>query len=403
MPNWFNRSLTLPKVKHSTFDMSNNLKTSFKIGQLVPVNLEECLPSDKFLSISQEVSIRFAPLLYPIMHGIKVHTSNFFVPFRILMGDDRYKSFLNNEFSFTQLTIKKIGTGSSTYNPFVNSIFDYLTYDVSVATSTAPTETGGDYEWQLIIDNPLPYLSYLSIIRDWYIDSNVQSQLFDEFNGVINYYFNSAEAGLPYTINIDSSFLGAPNSFQTFDVSYSKDYFNTARPQPELGSEMYVLNRPLTFNSKNVLSQNEEVYSDSTKVGVTGRPILSLTNATTQETSINEGTTIRDLWRKEMLQQYYQIDNKFGSRIREKLAGHFGVLYSDNRIQIPRYLGGSSNYVKVAEVVQTSSTTSTSPQGSFVGKAGCYAQTKKVKYYCEEHGYFLTLVSLIPDNGYCNG
>lgn len=404
MPNWFNRTLTMPKVKHSTFDMSNNYKTSTKIGRLTPVYCEECLPSDTFKYLKTDAFVRLSPLLYPLMHYIKIHTSRFFIPFRIILGENNYEDFLNGQKDIVPV-IFSLNESSTNTNPYINSILDYLGYDIIHCANRVQSPGTSSYYWNLTLQNPLMYFSYLAILRDWYMDSNLEESYMNQIDELFKNYQQAVKNGLSsYAIN-----LSAPGSdlFQNcFTVSYLKDYFTTARPQPQMGSEMYVLNRPLSITWTNPEMANSDVQNSLFgPYNVSG--LVEGEGLDSEGTSIysyaNEDTTIRDLWRKEMIQQYYQIDNKFGSRIREKLAGHFGVLYSDKRIQIPQYLGGSASSVKISEVVQTSESSENSALGFFAGKGGDFSSSVMRKFYCEEHGYFITLLSLIPLNGYCNG
>lgn len=398
MPNWFNRPLRLPNVKHSVHDLSNDYKTSMNIGQLVPVYLEEMLPSDKFLTNKTEVFLRLAPLTFPLMHKIKIKTNDFFVPMRIIMGDDLYKAFLNGTANIPSCTFTY--TTTETANPFVNSILDYLGCDVLSARKTV---TESPFQWTFTIKNPVPFLAYFSIVRDWYLDSQLNELQFMAIDGFIEDFRNCMDLGQNMTISLNDS---NPYLAKTFQVSYSKDYFNTARPQPQLGSEMKVLNSTRLGTSVSLAQtitgtdplDGTAKFTDSGDITDAGGTKVSIYGYTDNDT-----TTIRDLWKKEQLQRFADASNSFGSRIREQLAAHFGVIISDKRLEIPAYCGGSTSYVNVSEVMQTSATESDSPLGSYGGAGKGFAFSQNKKYFCEEHGYYFTLLSLVPDNGYCRG
>lgn len=104
-----------------------------------------------------------------------------------------------------------------------------------------------------------------------------------------------------------------------------------------------------------------------------------------------------------MLQRFFEVDNTFGTRIREKLAGHFGVHFPDETIQIPRIVGHSSTKLDVQEVLQTSSSLIGQPLGSYAGRSTGRDVSHHKRYYCVEHGYMMSLLSIIPSNMYCNG
>jgi len=42
--------ILLPKQKSNLFDLSHDVKMSFKMGQLVPTCLVDCVPGDRFLA-----------------------------------------------------------------------------------------------------------------------------------------------------------------------------------------------------------------------------------------------------------------------------------------------------------------------------------------------------------------
>lgn len=73
----------LETPQRSTFDLSHDHKLSLKMGQLVPVWLQECMPSDKY-HIKQQAMLRLMPMIAPIMHKVDVFMHTFFVPNRII-------------------------------------------------------------------------------------------------------------------------------------------------------------------------------------------------------------------------------------------------------------------------------------------------------------------------------
>ena len=127
--NWFNRSLPIPKIHHSVHDLSNDYKSSINFGGLYPVYVEETLPSDKYLHLSSEVFLRFAPMKFPIMHRCKVRTNYFAVPDRLILGNDNYEDFHNGKKDIVPLSLTKTTQDESTYS-IKNTILDYLGYQL---------------------------------------------------------------------------------------------------------------------------------------------------------------------------------------------------------------------------------------------------------------------------------
>ncbi len=74
------------KVKRNQFDLSHERKFSADMGKLVPILCNEVVPGDTF-RVNTELMIRFAPMLFPVMHRIDVYVHYFFVPNRIIWNE----------------------------------------------------------------------------------------------------------------------------------------------------------------------------------------------------------------------------------------------------------------------------------------------------------------------------
>ena len=84
-PNIFN-SVQVQKPKKNVFDLTHDVKLSGKMGNLIPVLVNECVPGDTF-QFGCDSLIRFAPLTAPVMHRMDVSVHYFFVPNRLVWED----------------------------------------------------------------------------------------------------------------------------------------------------------------------------------------------------------------------------------------------------------------------------------------------------------------------------
>jgi len=83
---------------------------------------------------------------------------------------------------------------------------------------------------------------------------------------------------------------------------------------------------------------------------------------------------------------------------------HFGVRSSDARLQRPEFLGGSATPITISEVLQTSANSSQpSPQGNMAGHGVSVGSSNYVTYRCEEHGYIIGIMSVMPKTAYQQG
>jgi hypothetical protein len=81
----------------------------------------------------------------------------------------------------------------------------------------------------------------------------------------------------------------------------------------------------------------------------------------------------------------------------------FGVASSDKRLQRPEYITGTKSPVVVSEVLQSSATDSTSPQGNMAGHAVSVTNGNYDSYNVEEHGFIIGVMNVNPKPAYMQG
>ena len=202
------------------------------------------------------------------------------------------------------------------------------------------------------------------------------------------------------------------------------DYFTSCLPSPQrgqavtlpVGSEAPVVTSskgvvlPVLRNTDSAVLQGD-VYVNS---GV-NPPSLYLSSANTVNVSGTNTNLVADLssaiapslmaFREAVaLEQFLERENRYGTRIKELIYGHFGVDCPDYRAQLPEYLGGTTVRLDVSQVPQTSaSTADVTPQGN-LSAYGTLANSGSgfVKSFTE-HGIILGLVSFRADLQYQQG
>ena len=99
-----------------------------------------------------------------------------------------------------------------------------------------------------------------------------------------------------------------------------------------------------------------------------------------------------------------------GSRYIESILSHFGVRSSDARLQRPEFLGGGSVPIQVSEVLQTAPATNnaggggtTSPLANMAGHGIAVGSNANIEYRCEEHGFIMGIMSIMPKTAYYQG
>lgn len=113
--------------------------------------------------------------------------------------------------------------------------------------------------------------------------------------------------------------------------------------------------------------------------------------------------TINQLRQAFQIQKLLEKDARGGTRYREVLREHFGVISPDSRQQIPEYLGGYRMPVNINQVVQTSGSTENSPQGNVAAMSVTTMRQSMFTKSFTEHGYIMGLAVARYDQTYQQG
>ncbi|AXH74625.1 MAG: major capsid protein [Microviridae sp.] len=213
-------------MKKSKFNLSHNASLTADMGKLVPFMVLDCIPNDSF-QMKLQSFVRAQPMLAPLMHQVNLYTQYWFVPYRILW--DNWTDFITGGIS---------GSDAPTFptikvKPEVSSLSDYFGLPVkNNGTSDSPN-------YQEFEVSALPYRAYAEIWNTRYRDEDLQNEL------PISY-----SDGLDETTNT-----------QLAQPSWAKDYFTTARPFTQRGSQISV---PVqSMNSSQPAKVSASVYIDS--------------------------------------------------------------------------------------------------------------------------------------------
>lgn len=366
-----------PRFNH--FDLSYDHKLSLDMGQLIPVHIQECVPGDTFTQQSQ-VLIRFAPLVAPVMHRVKVYQHFFFVPNRILWNG--WQDWI-------------IGNSNAGAFPVMN---DLGVNDKSLGAYLGlPT---GAFTDGNVRPSALPFAAYQRIVWDYYRDQNL-----------LPTPTNPGQEGI-----LSDGLQVAANSVQLSTMrtrAWAKDYFTSALPWPQKGAEALI---PMGQGMTDVPVHSSDPSVGNTNINATpnvqtvpgsvpaGGPTGSDLHAKTSMLQM-AASSINDLRRAMRLQEWLEKNARGGTRYIEAILSHFGVTSSDARLNRPEFLGGSSEPVVISEVLQTAppTTTGTTPQGNMAGHGISVGAGKTIKYTCEEHGYIIGIMSVLPMTAYQQG
>ena len=370
-------------VPRNSFDLSHDRKFSAKLGRLYPCLVQEVVPGDSF-SVQSEQLIRMAPLVSPVMHRVTATTHYFFVPNRLLWAG--WEDFITNPLSTDNPAPFFEMSNKDTY---VGSIADYL----GCPTGVSPAGTRV---------NALPFAAYNLIYNEYYRDQNLQNELRYELED--GYNGNGLEFG---------------NPFREWCIkrAWNKDYFTSALPEPQKGEAVtlpigstanvnYVNNsKTLVYDTAGNPMNTASLYSFNGDLKNANAKDVSLDVSDSLEVDLSSATaiTIEDLRRATRLQEWLEINARGGTRYIESIQNHFGVKSPDARLQRPEYLGGGKSNISFSEVLQTSSSDQTTPQGNMSGHGINVGNSNRMDNVTfNEHGFIIGIFSVMPDTAYVN-
>lgn len=423
----------------NAFNLSHNHFLTMDFGYVYPVAWFECVPGDVYDFYYQSL-IRALALVAPILNNLTVSLDLYFVPSRLLFGNfEKYITTVNGDVIPPQ-------TFEGT-QPVWMQDDDGVTFKADLQLDYTNGSIWRCLGFNSLLENPLnlntatsPYLpldylrrAYWFIYNEWYRDENLQ---------------------MPVDFKNPSKDQSGVNQQRLFKRAWKKDYFTSAFISQQKGTAPSV---PITglgqvqFDFPNMVGVNlqskvtglsgvantttpsastpvtingqgdKSIFADTEQLAYAGIPSegvdsgvgflshyalsgsqvagefgdwLSKNNSFNFE---NAGTfNVADLRDMTAIQRFFEDLMRMGSRYIEFLQGIYGVSPSDARLSIPERIGGADFNLNISEVLQTSETTTTSPQANPAGYANGLTDGKLGAYKCEEFGWILILADIKP-------
>lgn len=434
-------SVKTPRVPLNRFDLSFDRIGTYKMGKLYPIICKEMLPGDRF-RVRTDSLVRTMPLSSPAFGRLRMYIHYFFVPNRLVW--DHWEDFITGGESgedthvppYIQWSDLVGGDFQARSNADAAGNWTYKPEDGLAAAFGLPVQPyAGSNVVEAGIANgiststpvsALPFRGYRLIWNEYYRDQNVDDELPIDTEKDGKYLIDGIG---------DIAFKGSIFG-DLLSRRWLKDYFTSALPTPQRGPDVQlpIVGEGGTIQADGplkLLIQNQgtgsttttsSVFTPDLNVGLGNTTGIGISSSVNDQFPVEKAhtdlmyasglttaggsvvaATINDLRRAIALQRFYEISARAGSRYIETIMGHFHVRSSDARLQRPEYLGGGVTDINVGEVLQTSATDQTSPQGNMAGRGFGIGRSNQCTYRAEEHGYLFGIMSIIPEPFYYQG
>lgn len=384
----------------SNFNLTRVNRSSYAPGLIYPVFVEECIPGDR-VNLSIDALIKTAPLLGPCMGRFKVMYTKFFCPTRnyvpaFLYNERKMKSsgISNTGFPFIQFGSPS-GTDSNlvaNYPVKAGSLLDHLGFPVGFQNRGTSAKSF----------NCLPVISYYDIVRCYF--ANQQAGYIDFYKSPFrNSPVVEGGSNVPYQINrttlddLDAfvSYWKQQNRVGRFhNASYVKGSGDWFKAIADAGLACMPV-RPdyfYTLLDNDTFAKIESQTRMETQPGVDGgRGYI----------------TVDQIRMANKMQRFLELTLLGGTRYADWVRSAF-VETIDDRLDQPIFLGATSTYLDFEDVVSTSASkpdgsSSATGLGDIGGRGYSQMRGKNSSYHVKEHGYFMVLMTIIPEIDYYQG
>lgn len=405
-------------AKRSSFDLSRKLMLSMTVGKLYPVGKPyEVYPGDTFKIRTRFVCRLTSSYLKPVMEDLVIEFYQFFVPHRLpyrlqsyspnaphwsfqgVMGENKTSSWANTDNQKMPVL--------PAFNCVSGTVPDYLEYPLGANPAGLQAH---------------PLRDFALIYDQWYRDQNNVDPM--QVDLVYRDGSNNVEGEIP------NNNPWAPNNYagQLPYVTKSPDYFTRALPSPQKGNAVDFLAGAgvlpvFTYNDMDNIGVHPSLKLRKSDVGNGNPQVVNYSYMTTTSEGFLDGLTgtgsptfpypgseqggaypsnlgadlsaaglsINDFRVAIALQRMLEKDAVGGTRYKEILRAHWGVISPDARLDDTELLGGTVQKLSIQQVPQT--TGSGAEGDNSLAALAAYSWTDGEGYVTKgfvEHGYLFT-------------
>lgn len=431
--------LTRKRNRRTNVNLSKVDPTSLAPGNLIPISTTRVYKGD-IATFQPSCFVQALPMEAPLVNGFKICTEYFFIPDRLynvnlslnfnnitddpesveypqfdMAYDDWGQSPLvipNNKYEtdtevYVKLAQRMVQPGSLA-DYFGNEVgFIPFFEDFQITLENLADKTSEVY--RATHQNMIPALGYLDIFYNYYANQQIDT-------------FPTALHLQPYSLDAQSPTYGA-YTYQLSDIEsllrgvktaddvnkWLDDYLRTNNVHPRANGTAFTAKSRFTplswpwYCSRASIFQRclPAYYLESwLKTSfIDNSEVVVDVNEENGQSSVS----LRNISAQSHIQRWLDLAMAGGSRYSDYENAQFDLGHVKNS-NVPVFLGSDRQYLGSKVIYQTSgSTASDNKLGSFAGQASGGSSFKRRKYKFDESGYFMVILSLVPDVIYTRG
>nr|WNN13471.1 MAG: major capsid protein [Microvirus sp.] len=243
--------------------------------------------------------------------------------------------------------------------------------------------------------NALPFRAYEAIYNAYYRNQLVEPFMIDgqpEYNKFVPVDTGSADS-FDYKLHYRN---------------WEDDVFTSCMPSPQQGNAPMVgvtidgnNSTTLAFSDADGNVYNAVPVLNAEKNGIASFTISSAAGAQVIPVSsaLTSGITINDFRNVNALQRYLELSQMRGYRYKDLMDAHLDVNIKFNELMMPEFIGGCSRDINVSQITATANTMVGDVEtqvGDYKAQAGLVGQCNTFTKYCDEHGFIIGLMTIVP-------
>ena len=344
--------------------------------------------------------IRMQTPIFPVMDNAYCDIYFFFVPHRIVW--EHWKEFWgeNNSSAWEQQIEYEIPQIEAPQGGWTTgTIADYMGLPIGVDGISV---------------SHLPFRAYCKIWNDWFRDENLKDPCFITWDETTVTGSNSGD----YVTYAECGAL-------PLKAAKFHDYFTSALISPQkgptvnlpVGNQVPVIGTDAVYSGGHPLDTPLVGKSLYAAIDKNGSDYLTAIGDADSSTALHglqaiglgvdlsqaTGVSINQLRQAFAIQAFYEAQARGGSRYIEFIKNIFGVTSPDGRLQRAEYLGGTRIQINMDQVLQTSSTDATSPQGNTAAFSCTVDSDSLFTHSFTEHGTLMGVAVIRTDHTYQQG